>query len=248
MKNAARAMKSSLTAVAVSSALLFSATASAELFSLEAEAQYWQAKPSGGHSSTALERREYSWNDSGQVRLSASLYHFIPLIPNIKVETQKLEFTGDRQMASIDFNTDTVTIDLSHETFTLFYAPLDNGLTQFHFGVSLKQFDGFVAENYGYTDQPMWMVNEDIYSGYVRGSFSLPFTGFSVMAQGHVGISDHDSYDVEAAVRYRFLDSMALDGYVSIGYRALKLHLDDANSLSTDYEFKGPFLNLALRF
>lgn len=258
MNRRTQGMKYSLTALAAASALLFSATVSADILSVEAEVQYWQSKPSGGHTPQVVtlpggvvidnEPREYRWSDSGQMRLGLSLYHFIPLVPNIKIETQELKFNAPRGIAPMSGSSHTVNMDLGHETYTLFYAPLDNGLTEFKFGVSLKQFDGHITEFEDSSTYAMWRVREDVYSGYVRGAASLPFTGFSVVAQGHVGVGSHDTYDVEAAVRYRFLDSMMFDGHVSLGYRAMKLHFDNERSINTHHEFKGPFLNLALRF
>ena len=258
MNKRTQGIKHSLTALAAASAVLFSATASADILSVEAEVQYWQSKPTGGHTPAVVtllggvdidnEQREYFWSDSGQTRLGVSLYHFIPLIPNIKVETQELKYSAVRDIVTTGGTPQTVDIDLGHETYTLFYAPLDNGLTEFKFGVSLKQFDGHITEFEGTSTNAMWRIREDVYSGYVRGAASLPFTGFSIVAQGHVGVGSHDTYDVEAAIRYRFLDSMMFDGHVSLGYRSMKLHFDNERSVNTHHEFKGPFLNLALRF
>lgn len=258
MNRRTQGMKYSLTAFAAASALLFSATVSADILSVEAEVQYWQAKPSGGHTPQMVtlpggveidnEQREYFWSDSGQARLGVSLYHFIPFIPNIKVETQQLKYSAARDIITIGGTPYTVDLDLGHETYTLFYAPLDNGLTEFKFGVSLKQFDGHITEFQAASSTAVWRIKEDVYSGYVRGAASLPFTGFSVVAQGHVGVGSHDTYDVEAAVRYRFLDSMMFDGHLSLGYRSMKLHFNNERSINTYHEFKGPFLNLALRF
>jgi outer membrane protein len=258
MNRKTQGMKHSLTALAAGGALLMSAAASADILSVEAEVQYWQSKPSGGHTPSVstlpggvdldTDSREYFWSSSGQGRLGLSLYHFIPLVPNIKVETQELSFNARRDIVTIGGTPEIVDIDLGHETYTLFYAPLDNGLTEFKFGASLKQFDGHINEMRDSDTSAMWRIKEDILSGYARGSVSLPFTGFSVIAQGHVGVGSHDFHDVEAAIRYRFVDSMMLDGHVSLGYRSMKLHFDNETSVNTQHEFKGPFLNLALRF
>lgn len=238
-----------ITAVAalITGGVMFSPIASADLlFSVEAEAQYWQADVSGGHAFPAVTWRDYDWDSSGQTRVSATITHFLPIIPNFKFDSQKLEFDGVLLTDATQFTA----IDLSHETYTLFYAPLDNNLTAFHFGVSLKQIDGFAADNAGMaTGAMMYGIKEDIYSGYLRGSFGLPFTGFSVVAQGHFGIGDHDTHDIEAALRYRFMDTMLLDGFISLGYRSVKMHFNDEDSaFSSNYEFTGPFASLSLRF
>jgi len=85
--------------------------------------------------------------------------------------------------------------------------------------------------------------------GYIRLTAGLPLTGLSLRAQGHpASIGDHDVYDIEASLRYEFLDTMAVDGVVSLGYRQFNLKLDDASGLYTDYSISGPFLNVSLHF
>ncbi|RUO20356.1 hypothetical protein CWE08_07755 [Aliidiomarina iranensis] len=240
-------MKKTLGIVVASSLAVISMPASADfLFSLDAEAQYWQADASGSHAAarTMSGFSGYDWDSSGQLGLSATFIHIVPFVPNVKIETQELKFTGDWVATS-----DSVTVDLGHETYTLFYAPLDNDLVELHVGASLKQIDGFIAENYGMTDQPYWKIDEDVFSAYLRAAVGLPFSGFAVIAEGHLGtFGDHDVYDFQGSVRYRFIDSLTLDGYVSLGYRAMKMDLKQGNDFITNYEFTGPFANVSLSF
>lgn len=229
------------------------------LFGVHGEAQYWNAKNSGSVGQNATE--DWNWQSEGATRLSLSLNHPLPLIPNIMIERQWLESQGSFTNES-GFNIGGITFDpafsesnqlmgdfdLGHDSLTLYYRLFDNSLVEFYFGATAKRFNGSaqITDGEGVYSQK---IDETIPMGYLRIAAGLPLTGLSVRAQGQViAVGDHDGYDLEAAVRYKFLDTMVLDGQVSVGYRAFKLELDNANSLYTDFEFRGPFINVSLHF
>lgn len=222
--------------------LMMMGSAQADLINIEADVQYWSANASGDHTFGDLRFTGNDWDTEGQTRLSASFEHFLPLIPNIKVTSQTLEFDGKRDQVLSS------RIDLSNDLFTLYYAPLNNDLTTVHFGASYMRLSGSVSEFGSGSRSPSESVSEDIGLGYLRASLGLPFTGFSVVGQGQFSLgSDHDISDLEAAIRYRFMDTV-LDGHVSLGYRQAQIKLANGDYLATDYRFKGPFLSLSLRF
>lgn len=218
--------------------------AHADIFSIEAEAQYWNPDGSGSDSLTDMGEEMFpaNWDRNGQLRLSASFQHFIPLIPNVRLETQELDFTG----SSSGFDG---RLDLGHDTFTLFYAPLDNDLTRLHFGVSLKRVRGYLERDI--VDGPTTRdeIDADIPMVYLLLETSLPFTGLSVQGSGHFfSFDDNEIQDIEAAVRYRFLDNRMFEGYISAGYRSLNFKIDEGQRLQADYDFRGPFVSVNLRF
>lgn len=231
------------------------------LFGVHGEVQYWHAKNDGGFSTTQ-NTDDWAWDGEGATRLSLSLNHFVPLIPNVMIERQLLKSSGtlphteDYTIGNSSFPAPidgtsallNTTWDLGHDTLTLYYRLFDNSLVQFFFGVSAKKYNGDMSVNIG--GQTLRKdINQTIPMGYVRLTAGLPFSGLSLRAQGHpISIGDHDSYDMEASLRYEFLDTLALDGILSIGYRTLSLKLDNASGLYTDFEVKGPFVNLSLHF
>lgn len=232
-----------------------------ELFGVHGEIQYWQAKNSGGFGLSPT-NDDWTWNSKGATRLSLSINHFLPFIPNVMVERQVLKSSGT--LAHIKNYTIGNTLypaptdgspvslmadwDLGHDTLTLYYRLLDNSLIEFYFGVSAKKFNGDMLLNIA--SEPFKReINETIAMGYLRLTAGLPLTGLSLRAQGQpISIGDHDSYDMEASLRYQFLDSLVLDGVFSVGYRAFSLKLDNASGLYSDFEVKGPFINLSLHF
>lgn len=227
------------------SSLAFVSVAQADILTIEAEAQYWHANGKGVDSLNFpdVELAETEWDRDGQLRLSASLQHFIPLVPNIRFETQTLDFHGFTEGGLPQ------RIDLGHETYTLFYAPLDNELTRLHFGLSLKRVRGYIERNSESGPSLREAIDADIPMAYLRAETGLPFTGLSVYGQGHFfAFDDNKVQDVEAGIRYHFIDTMMLDGYVSAGYRMVNFEIDEGERLQADYDFRGPFVSVNLRF
>jgi|SRR5690554_6905898 len=231
------------------------------LFGVHGELQYWQAENSGSFGFSPSQD-EWDWADEGATRLSLSFNHFLPLIPNVMVERQLLKTSGtlahtqNYAIGDVVFPAPTggataqlnSSWDLGHDTLTLYYRFFDNSLIEFYFGVSAKKFNGDMTMNIdGVTLNRA--IDETIPMGYVRLTAGLPFTGLSLRAQGHpISIGDHESHDMEASLRYEFLDTLVLDGAVSVGYRTFSLKLDNAAGLYSDFEMKGPFINLSLHF
>lgn len=229
---------------------LWGLAAHAGLFSIEAEAQYWNPDASFSNSlNVSAQDMDFSvWRRDTESRLhvgglSVSFQHFLPLLPNIRLETQDIDFTGSLS-GSIDSR-----LDLSHDTTTLFYAPLDNDITRLHFGLSVKRVKGFLAQNPSDSAAILDELSVTIPMGYLFVETSLPFTGLSVQGRGHFfSFRDNEVQDIEASIRYRFLDHWLFEGYVSAGYRSINIKIDEGQALQADYDFRGPFIALNFRF
>lgn len=236
-------------AIFIASAV-FAATAAAPaqadwIFGVYGEAQYWMTDTDGGYGNEQS-FNGFDFDDERQTRLSLALHHPIPLLPNIRLETQQLEATSPLvQNGDESANLFDAQVDLGHETLTLYYAFLDNDLVSLHLGASAKRFDGYVRDYSGVT----WEVEETIPTGYAMVSGGLPFSGLSMYGRAHAfTFDDSELTDIEAAVEYRFLDSALLDGTLQIGYRVFNLELDNVAGVYSDLEFKGPFVGLELHF
>jgi hypothetical protein len=55
-------------------------------------------------------------------------------------------------------------------------------------------------------------------------------------------------YDYQVGVNYLFIDNLAVEVGVTLGYRALSLQLEDLDNLYTDMDFKGAYLGLNVHF
>ncbi|WP_157957909.1 TIGR04219 family outer membrane beta-barrel protein [Aliidiomarina celeris] len=248
-----------LTTAALAAMLVVPVSGHADLlFGVHGEVQYWQAENSGSFSQNP-NPFSWGWDDEGATRVSLSLNHFVPFVPNVMIQKQWLESSGStphdfdlgigntvfqaNANGSLQYNW-----DLAHDTYTLYYRFFDNSLVGFHFGVAAKRFTGEMEVTDGNTAfrSP---IDETVPMAYLRLNAGLPFTGLSVRAQGYpVSVGDHEVYDVEASLRYEFLDSLVLDGAIQIGYRVFNVAFEDASGLYTDFEMKGPFASISLHF
>lgn len=211
------------------------------LFDVYGEAQYWQTDVSGGY---AFRENfdEFELEDESQTRLSLAFQHPVPLLPNIRIETQDLK----SMEASEGIELQPAELDLSHDTLTLYYAFLDNTLVRLHAGVAAKRFDGFVRDRDGRDVS----LSETIPTAYAMVGAGLPFSGLSVYARGHLlAIDDSSLRDIEAGLQYRlFRAGGVLDGNIQVGYRSFSVEFDDVAGLYSDVEFKGPFVGFQLHF
>ncbi|MBA3988698.1 MAG: hypothetical protein C0463_06175 [Idiomarina sp.] len=232
-------MKYAIVASALALGLTTAAPAKADiLFGVYGEAQYWFAETTGGYGA-GENFSNFNFDDENQLRLSLALHHPVPLLPNIRIETQ------DLKSQLVTSNGSQGELDLSHDSAILYYTLLDNTLVRLHAGVAAKRFNGYVSDTQGNA----WNLNETIPTAYAMVGVGLPFTGLSAHARGHLLAIDSSSIqDVEVALQYRVFDTALLDGSVQLGYRYFNVELDDVAGLYSDVEFKGPFVAFQLHF
>lgn len=215
------------------------------LFGVYGEAQYWMTDVSGTYGSLDG-LRDFNFDDENQLRLSIAVHHPLPLLPNVRLERQKLESFAPRAANGEELSglTD-AELDLSHDSATFYYRLLDNTATRLHLGVSVKRFDGFARDFEGRE----WSINETVPTAYAMAGVGLPFTGLSAYVRGHfIAFDDNELRDIEAAVQYRLFDTALLDGSIQVGYRHFSVELDDIDGLYSDLTFKGPFVGFQLHF
>ena len=124
-------------------------------------------------------------------------------------------------------------------------------MVSFDFGINGKYVDGtiYVADAADTSNNA-----EEEFSGvvpmlYSRIAVGLPFSGLGVYAEGsYLSIDDNTLSDVEIAVTYEFVDNLAVDMTIQIGYRAVTLELEDLDDIYSDLEFSGVFAGLEVHF
>lgn len=210
------------------------------LFGVYGEAQYWMADTAGGYGGLST-NPNLEFDDENQLRLSIAIHHPLPLLPNIRIETQDM-----KAMVPAPTSADAAgEIDLSHDSAIFYYRFLDNSLVRLHAGVAGKRFNGRVSDRQG----NVWSLDETIPTAYAMVSAGLPFTGLSAYARGHLLAIDSSSLqDIEAGLQYRLFDTAILDGSIQLGYRYFNVELDNVAGLYSDVEFKGPFVGFQLHF
>ena len=134
--------------------------------------------------------------------------------------------------------------------FILYYEIFDNDLFSVDIGINGKNVDGTLvvdAPDSGITARQSF--SGIVPMGYSRLAFGLPFTGLGVYAEGsYLAIDDSKVSDIEVALTYSFIESLALDLTLQLGYRDTTVELDDLDDTYTDLGFDGIFAGIEFHF
>ncbi|MDT0584222.1 MULTISPECIES: TIGR04219 family outer membrane beta-barrel protein [Alteromonadaceae] len=221
-------------------------------------AQGWNMGVEGGFANEES-LTEFSYDDQTNSSLYVALEHPVPLIPNLKLVrttmdtsgftnlNSQFEFNGELYSANTDVSTD---FEMSATDIILYYEILDNDLVSVDIGLNGKYLDGTIVVSESESNR----TATEEFSGvipmaYAKAEVGLPFTGLGVYAEGSfLAIGDHSVSDIQAALTYSFVESLALDMTLQAGYRAVTVELDDIDDFYADLEFSGVFVGLEFDF
>ena len=171
----------------------------------------------------------------------AAFEHFVPLVPNIRIETSSIGHGGS-VAGSVNFKGFPVSgdssISLDSTDTILYYRLLDNWVN-FDFGLNLRKLEGDFTV--GTQTAP---ISETIPLLYVAAQFDLPFSGFSVGGDINVISYSGSSYQ---DVRLRAIYEMGVIGFEA-GLRSTTIELDDVDNIDADLSFEGMMLGVFLHF
>lgn len=230
-------------------------SASAEFIGINIGASYWSPALDGSVSSDGDSRinlrDDLGLDDSRQSAVGFSIEHPISVLPNLKYEGFTLDSSSRKTIDSgIDFNgtnfgsgsTIESTVDLSHEDIVLYYEVMDNWIN-LDLGVDLKRFDGEVTLSGSSTSR--LDIDEVIPSVYFSARYDLPFTGFYLGADlNNLSLGDSSVEDTTLKLGYQSNFGLGVEG----GLKRFSVELDDLNSLNTDLEYDGLYLNSFFQF
>lgn len=220
--------------------------------------QGWRSNADGGFSSTESITR-FNFDEQTNGTFYIALEHPLPFVPNIKLTRTSLDVQGDSQLSS-DFvyggglftNGSRITsdVDLTSTDLTLYYELLDNDVVSFDVGLTGKYFDGTVqVVDSASNTRGMESLSVVVPLLYSRVALGLPFTGWGVYAEGnYLAVGSNRVSDYQVAVTYSFIESLALDMKVQVGYRDITLDLDDVDNTYADVGFDGLFAGIELHF
>ena len=104
----------------------------------------------------------------------AAFEHFVPLVPNIRIEAASMGHSGSA--ASVVFNGVTLSgdsaISLDTADAIIYYRILDNWVN-FDLGINVRKLDGDFT-----VDTETLSISETIPMLYIAAQFDLPFSGF----------------------------------------------------------------------
>jgi len=248
------------TLLAASCAALMCGSAQADtLLGLYIGGQIWSNEASGSFGEGLDNQSVFEFDDENQGSFYVAFEHPIPLIPNIKIASTTLDTVGgttlnetfvfDNVPYTANSTLDT-TLDLSFVDYTLYYEVFDNDLLTFDFGLTARDLDASIDVFEPVSQlQSNLDVSGIIPMAYVSTIIGLPLTGLNVFAEANfISYDDQTIYDAQVGVSYSILDNVAVDFDVTIGYRTMKMELNDLDDFYSDLTYDGFFAGAVVHF
>jgi len=253
-------MKKTIIAAGIASLLTTSVQADT-LLGLYIGGHIWANQAEGSFGEGTSNQATFNFKDENQGNFFVALEHPIPFIPNIKIASTTLDTVGGATTSgdfTFDGNTYTAnsvldtTFDASFVDYTFYYELLDNDLLTFDIGLTARDLESQINVTGDISGTPTssdLSVSGIIPLVYVNTIIGLPFTGFNIFAEANfLSLDDNTLYDYQVGVSYEVLDNLAVDLDVTLGYRSLKLELDDIDDLYSDLTFDGVFIGATVHF
>ncbi|MFT6895763.1 MAG: outer membrane protein [Paraglaciecola sp.] len=252
-------MKKSLCIGAIVATIASLPTQADTLLGIYAGAQAWDMNTEGGFSDDGT-NIDFNFDDQTKGNFYLALEHPLPLVPNIKIQRSDMNSDGEVSVASsFTFKSElfsantalTTNIDLVSTDFILYYELFDNDLLSFDLGVNGKHLDGnvFIQDKGDPTTKGDLDFTGILPMLYTKIAFGVPFTGLGAYIEGSfLSVGDHKVTDYQAVVTYSLLDNMVMDTTLQLGFRAMKMELEDLDNLYSNLEFSGAFAGIEVHF
>jgi outer membrane protein len=187
-------------------------------------------------------------DNTAQTSMVLILEHPISALPNVRYQGYNLDSSESSGVSSqnsgstaIAGMSTTTSFDLNHEDIVLYYQLLNNWV-DLDMGVDLKRFDGQVSQ-VG-TSGSSIDVDETIPLLYLSARVALPVSGLYVGANINanvidLGLSQSTAQDSTIMLGYESGTGLGFEG----GIKSFSVELNDSDSLNTNLEYDGLFLN-----
>jgi outer membrane protein len=239
---------------------LFSSVSPADTLGIRAGANYWKYDISG----TARYQTKNSANDIdvnqdlGYDDGSAGVYylileHPVPVLPNVRLSYTDIdEDANGRLTKTVVYGNTTFLaneavssqVQLKQTDITLYYELLDN-VVSLDLGLTGKYIDSKARITGAISGTQDASVSGWVPLVYLGVGADLPLTGLGVSADGSfVKYQDSTFYDYSVRATYTTPWHVGLD----VGYRKIKLDLDDFDDSFANVEFDGPYAGAYLHF
>lgn len=225
---------------------VFSSNASADALGLYVGGGVWDHDPVGGFSTTndvvnIDMESDLKYKEDSDSYAYIAFEHFIPLVPNVRVETASMGHAGTA--SGVTFNgkpglTGDSLIDLDTTDAILYWRLLDNWVN-LDLGLNARKLEA----DFG-VDIETVSVSATIPMLYVNAQFDLPFTGLSIGADINMISYGDASYQ---DLRLRVLYEIGVIGF-ELGMKSTNLELKGLDNIEADLEFKGMMVGAFLHF
>lgn len=231
-----------------------SSLAQADFIGIKASVDYWlyhgnvQAQPlttplSNQQGSDSLiinpdldSNHTYDLKHDAALQFSLAIEHPIPLIPNAKIRYVNL----DSQIKNAGHDN----VSLHDTDFILYYQILDN-IVNLDLGIGATHLSGDISRS----DTDQINLNKTYPMIYLNTEAKLPFTRLTALAEvNYSHMNDAKIRDIRGEAKYELINNIIVDVGAKVGYRMLKIDLDNQQNNDLNFEFKGPYIGLEAHF
>ncbi len=239
---------------------LLPAAAGADLLGVTVGANYWRYDISGTaryqtrDSANDIDvNRDLGYDNGNLGYYYIGLEHPVPFLPNIRISRTDLDENANGTLSktvvyggtTFLFNENVSSkVQLDQTDITLYYSPLDT-VASIDLGLNAKYIDSKARITGAVSGTQTANVSGWVPMAYAGVGVDLPLTGLGISADGsYIKYKGSSFYDYSLRVTYTSPWFVGAD----IGYRKIKLDLDDFDDSFADVEFDGPYAGLYLHF
>jgi outer membrane protein len=239
---------------------LFSTTSYADTLGIRAGANYWKYDISGTvryqtkNSSNDIDVNQDLGYDDGAAGVYYLVFeHPVPVLPNVRLSYTDIDEDANGRLSktvvygnTTFFANEAVSsqVQLKQTDITLYYELLDN-VVSLDLGLTGKYIDSKARITGAISGTQNASISGWVPLVYLGAGADLPLTGLGVSADGSFAKYQGSTiYDYSIRATYSTPWALGLD----VGYRKLKLNLDDFDNSFADVEFDGPYAGAYVHF
>lgn len=213
-------------------------SAQADFIGVKAGIDYWNYSADLSNPASVLPSPQLE--DDHGMSFSVAVEHPVPFLPNAKIKHTHLQAESDQSFAGVKNHQ----VDLDYSDFILYYEILDN-IVSADVGFGAKRLEGDIRQNVTQTQE----VSSTVPMIYAEAGVKLPFTGLSARAEASfAALDDEKITDVQAELKYNFVESILVDVGAKAGYRILDIQLEEGSNQEAKVKFKGPYIGVEAHF
>jgi outer membrane protein len=244
----------------VLAALLLPTVAAADMLGVTAGANYWNYDISGTaryqtkDSANDIDvNKDLGYDDGNLGYYYIALEHPVPFLPNVRISKTDIDedangilsktvvYGGTTFFVNENVNSE---VQLDQTDITLYYSPLDT-VVNVDLGLNAKYIDSKARITGAISGTQDADVSGWVPMAYAGVGIDLPLTGLAISADGsYIKYQSSSFYDYTLRVTYTSPWHVGAD----VGYRKIKLDLDDFDDSFANVEFDGPYAGLYLHF
>jgi len=248
------------TLIPVLAALLIPALSTADTLGVRVGANYWKYDISGTaryktrDSANNIDvNQDLGYDDGSLGYYYISLEHPVPLLPNVRISKTDIDEDANGRLSQTVIYGDIIfqanedvssKVQLDQTDITLYYSLLDT-VVNLDLGLNAKYIDSKARITGAVSGTQTADVSGWVPMVYAGVGADLPLTGLAIGAEGaYVKYESSSFYDFTVRATYTSPWFVGAD----VGYRKIKLDLDDFDDSFANVEFDGPYAGLYLHF